>query len=102
MLPSTRREVSSQILGSNSARAMVLCILLLATAIITPQGNLYSGLLPPAAYAQQSEDEEKQQSQKQDGQTSDQALDESSQDLTVDIISNGTRGVAPATFKFEA
>jgi PKD repeat protein len=103
MLRSTRKKVSSKILKSNSAGVLALWILLLATVIIIPQGSLYSGLLPSAAYAQQSEDEEKQQSQEQDGQTSDQARDESTQDLTVEIISpNGTRGVAPATFEFEA
>jgi PKD repeat protein len=124
MLPSTRNNVSSKILKSNSARVMLLWILLLATAIMIPQGNLFSGALPSAAYAQQlpeygeqSDDEEKQESQQQDGETSqqvpeygqqqdgatsDQAQDESTQDLIVEITSNRTRGVAPATFEFEA
>jgi PKD repeat protein len=124
MLPSTRNKVSSKILKSNSAGVMLLWILLLATAIMIPQGNLLSGSLPSAAYAQQlpeygeqSDGEEKQESQQQDGETSQQlpeyseqqdgetsqqAQDESTQDLIVEIISNGTRGVAPATFEFEA
>src|SRR5919108_3545011 len=124
MLPSTRNNVSSKILKSNSAGVMLLWILLLATAIMIPQGNLLSGSLPSAAYAQQlpeygeqSDGEEKQVSQQQDGETSQQlpeyseqqdgetsqqAQDESTQDLIVEIISNGTRGVAPATFEFEA
>src|SRR5919109_325367 len=124
MLPSTRNKISSKILKSNSARVMLLWILLLATAIMIPQGNLFSGVLPSAAYAQQvpeygqqADDEEKQESQQQDtetsqqlpeygqqqdGETSEQAQDESTQDLIVEITSNRTRGVAPATFEFEA
>jgi PKD repeat protein len=125
MLPSTRKEVSSKILKSHSAGVMALWILLLATAIIIPQGNLYSSLLPTAyaqqlpEYGQQAEDEEtsdqaqdeetsdqaqdeETSDQAQDEETSDQAQDESTQDLTVEIISSGTRGVAPATFEFQA
>ena len=124
MLPSTRNKISSKILKSNSAGVMLLWILLLATAIMIPQGNLFSGVLPSAAYAQQvpeygqqADDEEKQESQQQDtetsqqlpeygqqqdGETSEQAQDESTQDLIVEITSNRTRGVAPATFEFEA
>src|SRR5215218_2325382 len=89
MLPSTRKEVSSKILKSHSAGVMALWILLLATAIIIPQGNLYSGLLPTAyarqlpEYGQQAEDEETSD-QAQDEETSDQAQDEETSDQAQD------------------
>jgi PKD repeat protein len=107
MLPSTRNNVSYKILKSNSAGVIVLSVLLLATVIVIPQGNLFSGLLVPAANAQQlprydSQDGENQQSEQQDGQTSDQARAASTEDLTAEIISNATRGVAPAPFEFKA
>src|SRR5919205_657257 len=110
MLPSTRNNDSYKILKSNSAGVIVLAVLLLATVLIVPQGNLFSGLLVPAAnaqqqlpqYDQQSEDRDNQQSEQQDGQTSDRAQAGSAEALTAEIISNATRGVAPATFEFKA
>ena len=98
MLPSTRRGFSSKTLKSNSAKGMVLLVILMATVLIVPQGNLYNALLPSAAFGQ----DWVQQEMEQDDQTSNQEQDDSSQAFTVDIISNGTDGVAPATFEFEA
>ena len=48
------------------------------------------------------EQDDQTSNQEQDDQTSNQEQDDSSQAFTVDIISNGTDGVAPATFEFEA
>jgi PKD repeat protein len=115
MLRSTRKETSSKALVSNCAGVIAICILLLATTVIIPQGNLYNGLLP-SAYAQQGEDEQEQERQEQDeeGAAAEEELptaetisaeleEEEAPELpTAEIISNGTEGVAPATFEFEA
>jgi hypothetical protein len=83
MLPSRRKGFSSKNLKSNSAKAIALLVILLATVLIVPQSNLYSGLLPRAAFGQdwvqQEMDKDQTTDQEQDdSSTTDQEQDDSS------------------------
>jgi PKD repeat protein len=104
MLRSTRREISSKAFVSNSAGVIAICILLLATIVIIPQGNLYNGLLP-SAYAQQGEEQERQAQEEEEEEETvapEEQDEESTELFAAEIISNATEGVAPATFEFDA
>src|SRR5919108_4459993 len=120
MLRSTRKEIPSKAFMSNCAGVIAICILLLATTVIIPQGSVYNGLLPSAFAQQGEEDEEEQERQEQDeegaaeeeeglptaetisAELADEEEEEATDLPTAEIISNGTEGIAPATFEFEA
>src|SRR5919108_955021 len=98
MLRSTRKEIPSKAFMSNCAGVIAICILLLATTVIIPQGSVYNGLLP-SAYAQQREEgaaEEEEQLPTAETISAELGGEEESTELpTAEIISNGTEGVAP-------
>ncbi|MDQ3873710.1 MAG: hypothetical protein M3258_08895, partial [Thermoproteota archaeon] len=85
---------------SNSLGVIALWILLLGAAITIPLANLYGGF-SPVAYAQQTDDGDKN-GQNQDNQKATPREGRDTPPLSVQIASNATEGVAPATFEFKA
>src|SRR5919202_4768609 len=86
-------------LMANSLGVIALCILLIGAAVAIPLGSI-SGGSSPAAYAQQTNNGDKQGSEDDRKATSTDHQDGSP--LSAQITSNATEGVAPATFEFGA
>ena len=103
---------SHKTLFLNCAGVIALWILLLGTAVIAPQVNLYNGS-SSSAYALQAGNEHKQQNDESTDNTNSgttdsshqstrQQRDETAEPLAVQIASNATEGVSPATFELRA